>query len=722
MDLAASIALVLAVLVSGVALRLKWGARGGARSFARVEHDGGSALVGKRTMNAAYEVLEPLVDACVRARVEANSVTWSSLALALTAGGLAAFGHLGGAALALAIASIGDALDGQIARSSGTASARGEVVDAAVDRYSEFAFLGGLAVHYRGAPALLALTLLALLASSMISYASAKAEALAVLVPRGAMRRPERAVILCLGAALVPLATWLAPYRAEGALPLGAVVAGEAPMLVSLLVVAIAGNVSAVRRFRAIDEALATPNEASPRAEREGARITHGAPVIVTEIPGPKSRELRAREDAHVAPGLQGYAVMSGIAVDHARGSIVTDVDGNTFVDLIGGIGVGALGHGHPAVVAAIAEQVQRASVGSFTSRARVELAEHVASRAPSKKLRRLQLYSAGTEAVESALRLAKSHTKKSEFVAFWGGFHGKTMGALSLMSGAFKAGLGPMVPGAHLVPYADCYRCPIGSAYPSCGLGCVEIARKQIARASAGGVAAVVVEPMQGTAGNVVPPDEWLPAIASVAKELDALLVADEMITGFGRTGRYWGVDHSGVEPDILTIGKAFGGGFPLSGVLTTDAIASAAPWSNPSGSSSSYGGNPLAAAAGRAAVRAIDDDDLVERSARVGRKIRDELLAFVDAYPFVGFVDGRGLFLRVELVRDKATKEPLGKRATRRIFDACVQRGLLTMSYAPSFRIQPALTIDEGIADGALAVLREVFDRATEEGWWRD
>lgn len=465
--------------------------------------------------------------------------------------------------------------------------------------------------------------------------------------------------------------------------------------------------------------------ERADRVERvvdRPVRLTPDRPVLVTEIPGPKSRELRAREDAHIAPGLQGYAVMSGIAVDHACGSTVTDVDGNTFVDLIGGIGVGALGHGHPAVARAITEQVQRASVGSFTSRARVELAEHVASHAPSKKLRRLQLYSAGTEAVESALRLAKSHTKKNEFVAFWGGFHGKTMGALSLMSGAFKDGLGPMVPGTHFVPYADCYRCPIGSAYPSCGLGCVEIAKKQIARASAGSIAAVVVEPMQGTAGNVTPPDDWLPAIASLAKDLDALLVADEMITGFGRTGRYWGVEHSGVEPDVLTIGKAFGGGFPLSGVLTTDAIAQAKPWSNPSGSSSSYGGNPLAAAAGRAALRAIDDEKLVEHGARVGGKMRASLLAFVDAYPFVGFVDGRGLFLRVELVRDKVTKEPLGKKATRRIFDACVQRGLLTMSYAPSFRIQPALTIAESTAEIAIAILRDVFDRATREGWWRD
>lgn len=278
MDLVASVVLVLIVVASGVAVRLRHGARG-VRRFGRVERDGGSLLVDKRTMNAAYEVLDPIAEACVRARVGANTVTWSSLVLALAAGGLAAFGHFGGAALALVVASLGDALDGQIARKSGTASARGEVVDAAVDRYSEFVFLGGLAVHYRTAPVALVVTLLALLASSMVSYASAKAEALAVDVPRGGMRRPERAVVLCLGAALVPLATVLAPNRTGEAFPIGVVVAGEAPMLISLFVVAIAGNVSAVRRFVAIDVALAAKEDAPPAEHGGSHRNAKRAPA-----------------------------------------------------------------------------------------------------------------------------------------------------------------------------------------------------------------------------------------------------------------------------------------------------------------------------------------------------------------------------------------------------------------------------------------------------------
>jgi 4-aminobutyrate aminotransferase/(S)-3-amino-2-methylpropionate transaminase len=439
-----------------------------------------------------------------------------------------------------------------------------------------------------------------------------------------------------------------------------------------------------------------------------------------TAVPGPRSRALRAREDAHVAPGLQGYAVMAGIAVDRAEGSAVTDVDGNVLLDFVGGIGVNALGHGHPGVVDAIRRQIARAHVGSFTSEARVELVERLAEHAPAPGLHRVQLYSGGAEAVESALRLAKSHTKKHEFVSFWGGFHGKTMGVLSLMGSTYKEGLGPMVPGAHVIPYADCYRCPVGSSYPSCGVACVEVGRKQLRMQSAGAIAAFVVEPMQGTAGNVVPPDEFLGAVRSLAKEHDALLIADEMITGFGRTGRWWGVEHSGVAPDIVTIGKAFGGGFPLSGVLTTDDIAQARPWSAPSGSSSSYGGNPLGAAAGAAALRAIEEERLVDNARDVGAAMLAELRSFVDDYPFVGEVRGRGLLLGIELVRDRKTKQPLSRAVTRRIFDACVARGLLTMAYSPSFRLQPALTIDRATAHNGLAVLREVFDLFARERSW--
>jgi 4-aminobutyrate aminotransferase-like enzyme len=192
-------------------------------------------------------------------------------------------------------------------------------------------------------------------------------------------------------------------------------------------------------------------------------------------------------------------------------------------------------------------------------------------------------------------------------------------------------------------------------------------------------------------------------------------------MITGLGRTGKRWGVEHTGVKPDVVTLGKAFGGGFPLSGLLTTDEIAQAKPWGIPSGSSSSYGGNPLGAAAGAAALRIIDEENLTENAAAVGEVMLRELETFVDRYPFVGFVQGAGLFLRVELVRDKKTKEPLPRKVTERIFQECVRRGLLTMAYASSFRIQPSLTIDAATAKNGLAILAEVFDAFARDGSWK-
>lgn len=440
---------------------------------------------------------------------------------------------------------------------------------------------------------------------------------------------------------------------------------------------------------------------------------------LKTPIPGPKSQEWRKREDRYLAPGLQGFALMAGIAVDHAKGSTVTDVDGNTLLDIIGGIGVNGLGHSHPRWIEEMKVQIEKASVGSFTSSSRVELMEKVATNPPAPGLNRMQLYSGGAEAVESALRLSKCHTGKYEFVSFWGGFHGKTMGALSLMGSDFKDSMGPMVSGSHVVPYANCYRCPLKLKYPSCGMACVELATKQAKISSAGKIAAVIVEPMQGTAGNVIPPDEFLPAVRQMADSLGALLIVDEMITGFGRTGRYWGSHHSGVKADIVTLGKQFGGGYPVAALLSKDEIVSAKPWGNPSGSSSSYGGNPLAAASVLTALRIIDEENLVENSRITGEHFLKRLKPFEERFSFVGEVRGRGLFLAIEMVKDKTTREPLSKVACQRVFQECLKRGLLTMAYASSFRIQPALTIDEGTVDQVVSILDEVFTVFEQENW---
>jgi 4-aminobutyrate aminotransferase-like enzyme len=252
--------------------------------------------------------------------------------------------------------------------------------------------------------------------------------------------------------------------------------------------------------------------------------------------------------------------------------------------------------------------------------------------------------------------------------------------------------------------------------------MACVDMVRKQVKMNTTGAVAAFIVEPMQGSYGNIIPPKEFLPAVKSIADEMGALFISDEMITGFGRTGKYWGSEHSGVKPDIVTIGKQFGGGVPVSGVIARDDISKAKPWSNPSGSSSSYGGNPFVSAAASAALRIIDEEDLVGNSKRLGRYFLNQLLPMLDRYPFVGDVRGEGLFLAIELVKDKVTKEPLPKSVTHRVFHECLKRGLLTMSYEAKFRLQPSMTIDEATIDEAVAIIAEVFDEMATQGYWKN
>jgi 4-aminobutyrate aminotransferase/(S)-3-amino-2-methylpropionate transaminase len=441
---------------------------------------------------------------------------------------------------------------------------------------------------------------------------------------------------------------------------------------------------------------------------------------IKTEIPGPRSKEVVAREQGHLAPGLQAFALWAGVAMDRGSGSYLTDVDGNTYVDLIGGIGVNSLGHCHPKYVKAITEQAKKLTVGSLTSEPRAELVNEVAQLAPN-GLDRLQLYSGGAEAVESALRLARSHTGRQDVVGFWGAFHGKTAGAMSLMGSEARHGLGPFLPGTTLIPYADCYRCPFGLAYPSCGVACAEFARKAIKAQSSGPVAAVIVEPMQGTAGNVIPPPEFLPAVAEATREAGALLIADEMITGFGRTGKIWGVDHSGTRPDIATLGKGFGSGFPISAVLTSTEVSQAKPWSNPSGASSSYGGNPLASAAALASVRTIREEELWKNAAAVGQFMVSELRAMQERYEFIGDVRGAGLLIGIEIVRSRKSREPAARSVMKDVYLECVRRGLLAMTYSPHIRLQPALTIDRAAASEALAILDEVFRGVHQSGRWR-
>jgi 4-aminobutyrate aminotransferase/(S)-3-amino-2-methylpropionate transaminase len=431
---------------------------------------------------------------------------------------------------------------------------------------------------------------------------------------------------------------------------------------------------------------------------------------VIERGPGPQSQKIVREEGEWLAPGIQRLATLAGLAMTAGQGCVLEDADGREYLDFMAGVGVASLGHSHPSWVAAISAQASKLAVGSFTTEARLALLKLLASILPE-PLRRVQMYSGGSEAVEAALRLAKAYTGKFEIVAFWGGFHGKTGGVLPLVGDPFKRGWGPLAPGTHLVPYADCYRCPLKQRHPDCGLACVDVARQQIEAATVGSLAAILVEPIQGTAGNVVPPADWLPAIAEMARDLGALLIVDEMITGFGRTGSMFAFEHTNTVPDILTIGKGFGGGYPITGVVTTEALADSEPWSKPSSSSSSVGGNPLGVAAALATVETLLEEDLIRNARQVGDYMLGRLRRMQERFPFIGDTRGRGLLLGMDIVADRETKEPLPVAAMERIYRDCVDRGLLVMAYGPRVRINPPLVITEQEATAGLDILESVF-----------
>ena len=433
------------------------------------------------------------------------------------------------------------------------------------------------------------------------------------------------------------------------------------------------------------------------------------------QVPGPRSIEAFTAEAEFAAPGTQGVALFSRLTLDHGEGAILWDADGNRYIDLMAGVCVASLGYAHPRYVKALQDQVAKLHVGSFTTTHRAELVKLIASITPG-DLNRTQFYSSGAEAVEAALRLAKSFTKKREVVAFWGGYHGKTGGVLPLLGGTFKHELGPLMPGCYLSPFASMSRDVLGSTSPEdCSRRAMDFLRRKIQLETTNDVAAIIVEPIQGTAGNIVPSPGFLRELRTFCDEIGALLIADEMITGFGRTGKLFGVNHDEVVPDIMTVGKAFGGGFPMSGVIATERVAFSTPWANPSGSSSSYGGNPLAAAAALSAISITLEEDLPGRAHRIGNKMLEVMRGWEDRIPIVHDVRGRGLMLGFDLVHPESGKL-LDKGTTRKIFDALLARGVMAMVYSPEVRINPPLVIEEADALEALSRMEAVLLEAGE------
>lgn len=450
-----------------------------------------------------------------------------------------------------------------------------------------------------------------------------------------------------------------------------------------------------------------SPSETVEKPKRSGDKRQAG-------WPGPQSTALFEEEQNYIAPGIQTIALLSKLAIEKGEGARLTDVDGNSYLDFNVGVSVCSLGYSHPKYIAGVERQLRQVAVGSFTSKARLALVKLIASLAPG-PLRRTQLFSGGAEAVEAAIRLARSYTKKTDVIGFRGGFHGKTGGVLPLSEVDWKVFVGPLAPGLHVTPYPDPSR--FKGSPEQCAEESLSKLRELIHGQVHGRLAAIIAEPIQGTAGNVIPPPGFIARVREIARENGALFIDDEMITGFGRTGRMFGCDHDNVEPDIMTIGKGMGSGFPVSGVISTDAINDAQPWSLPSASSSSYGGNPLASAAAFTTLQTIVEDHLVENSARVGEILLQTLKNLQGKYGFVGDVRGRGLLIGIDLVKNPKTKEPLPKWLCERFFAEALKRGLILMGYSPRVRIHPPLTLTEAEAREGAAIIDEALGAIASE-----
>jgi 4-aminobutyrate aminotransferase-like enzyme len=415
-------------------------------------------------------------------------------------------------------------------------------------------------------------------------------------------------------------------------------------------------------------------------------------------------------EKRHQLPGAQSMSDLAGIVVDHARDAEVWDRDGKRYLDFYTGVGSCNIGHSHPEFQRQLTEQLNRFMVGTFYTDVRARYYELLAAQLPE-HLKQIHMFSTGSEAVEAAVKLARAATGRQEVLSFWGGFHGKTQGALSLHGGPRRHGSGPYPPGTHHVPYAYCYRCPFQLTHPDCDHHCVDFAEQSVANGSSGDLAAVIVEPVQGTNGNIVPPAGYLRTLRRLADQHGALLILDEVITGFGRTGAMFAFEHDpSIAPDVVVLGKSMASGVPASAIVSRSELVAGTSFATPSAASSTFGGNPLASAAALATLRILLEERLPEQAKRLGDAVAPRLASWVDEFPIVGNAASVGLMIGVELVWP-GTRDPLPKELTRRIFRELVDRGVLAMAYDSRIRLYPPLSIPEQQLHDGLDGFEEAF-----------
>jgi len=427
---------------------------------------------------------------------------------------------------------------------------------------------------------------------------------------------------------------------------------------------------------------------------------------IQTEVPGPESKRLAEREARAVAAPLRAHLPIFAAAAENAT---ITDVDGNVFVDFAGGVGVVNAGHAHPRVVEAVVDQAGRFLHTDYTVvpyETYVELAERLCALVPIAGETRAAFFNAGTEAVENAVKLARLHTGRPGVIAFEGGFHGRTLLSLTLTSKfhPYKAGMGPFAPEVYRAPYPDAYRGP--DAFEALAA----LQRVLETHVAPEHVAAIVFEPQLGEGGFIPAPRAYVEGLRALCDRHGIVLVADEVQTGFGRTGRMFAMEHFEVEPDLVTVAKSIAAGLPLSGVIGRAEIMDGAHAGAIGGT---YIGNPVAQAAALAVLDVFEDEGLVARACVVGDRIRERMLAWQERWPAIGDVRGLGAMLALELVSDPVTKQPAPELA-RNVIDAALERGVILLKagvHGNCIRTLCPLTIEDAVLDEALAAWEDAL-----------
>ena len=440
------------------------------------------------------------------------------------------------------------------------------------------------------------------------------------------------------------------------------------------------------------------------------SKIDGKLPHLVTALPGPKAKQLVALDHKILSPS---YTRDYPLVAKRGRGAMIEDLDGNTFLDFAAGIAVVSTGHCHPDVVAAIQKQAAdliHMSGTDFYYPSMVELAEKLASIAPGDDPKRVYFGNSGTEAVEAAIKLARYHTKRDKLIAFYGCFHGRTIGSLSLTASKAvqRKRFGGLLAGVFHAPYPNTYRGIYGGLPERASTDALNYIEAELFRhiVDPEDVAGIFIEPVQGEGGYVAAPAEFLQGLEKLCRKHGIMLIADEVQSGMGRTGKWWAVDHAGIEPDIICVAKGIASGMPLSAIITK---ASVMDW-KPGAHASTFGGNPVSIAAALATIGLLEQK-FMANAAHMGDHILHQLSNWRERHKIVGDVRGKGLMIGVEIVRDQKTKER-AQDLRNQIIQAAFHKGLLVLGAGyNSLRLAPPLMIDKEQADFAVRTLDSII-----------